>query len=224
MLNVITWCWGDKYGLRDIDRLCKAVKNNLKIPHQFHVFCDKPFPLTEGIISHYIADPQLTGRHCFCRLRMFDPRWQNRSGLTGTIVSLDLDVVITGVLDPLFTSTDSFMILQGANASNPNPFNASVMMLQAGHHPEVWSDFSLEKASAVPFYEFPDDQGWIWHKLPLASGWKVGASGIYAFQKPGWPKGNALPPNARIVSFIGWRKPQQFLSLPWVQKYWNEAA
>ena len=227
-LDVITWMWGDKYGCRDIVRLYKSVQSNLNAPHNFHVFSEPIFKhLSDayGIKTHGIADLHLMNRSCFCRLRMFDPNWQRHNGLHGTIVSLDLDVVITGTLDPLFTTAETFMILQGANAANPNPFNASVMLLQAGYHAEVWNDFSVEKAAKVPFHEFPDDQGWIWHKLPLAAGWKVGRSGIYAFQKPGWPKGNdALPIDARIVSFIGRRKPEQYTTLPWVKKFWIEAA
>jgi len=227
-IDVITWMWGDKYGMRDIVRLFKAVKKNLRAEHRFHVFSEPDFPHLEdgyGIKAHPIEDPSLIGRNCFCRLRMFDPRWQQRNDLRGTIVSLDLDVVITGTLDPLFETSKTFMILRGANAANPCPYNASVMLLKAGHHAKVWTEFSIEKANAVPFYEFPDDQGWIWHMLPKAHGWPVGKSGIYAFQKPGWPKGNdALPVNARLVTFIGARKPEQFTALPWVQKFWTEAA
>jgi hypothetical protein len=227
-LDIITWMWGDKYGMRDIVRLFKAVKNNLRLDHRFHVFSDPDFPHLEGygIQAHKIEDPHLMDRSCYCRLRMFDPRWQQRHAMHGTIVSLDLDVVITGTLDPLFTTSNTFMILQGANATNPCPFNASVMLLKAGYHSEVWDGFTVEKAATVPFYDFPDDQGWIWSKLPQAAGWPVGKSGIYAFQKPGWPKGNnnALPVNARIVTFIGYRKPEQFTALPWVRKFWTEAA
>jgi len=167
----------------------------------------------------------LCGRHCFCRLRMFDPVWQGWHGIDGKIIALDLDVIITGEIDHLFAGDATFKILKGANASNPNPFNASVMMLRTRHHSEVWTDFNIDHAGAIPFHEFPDDQGWIHHKLPRADGWQVGASGIYAFQKPGWPKGrDDLPDDARIVTFIGKRKPQQFGHLPWIRKHWTAAA
>jgi hypothetical protein len=134
---------------------------------------------------------------------------------------MDLDSVVTGTLDPLFVRAETFMILQGANAANPCPFNGSLMMLRAGWHDEVWTDFDLVKANAVPKYEFPDDQGWLYHKLPNAAGWKVGPqSGVYAFQKPGWPKGEALPKDSRLVVFPGWRSPEKFKHLPWVQQNW----
>ena len=226
-LNIITWLWGNKYGAHDVARLAKVCRIHLRADHRFHLFTDRPgvgYP--SAIDVHSISDPVLCARSCFCRLRMFDPVWQQWYGMEGKMISLDLDLVITGEIDYLFADDTTFKILQGANASNPNPFNASVMMLRSGEHAEVWRDFSREAAAKAPYYEFPDDQGWIWHKLPQAVGWKVGAaSGIYAFQKPGWPAGTmTLPDDARIVTFIGHRKPQQFAYLPWMQKYWTAAA
>ena len=67
-----------------------------------------------------------------------------------------------------------------------------------------------------------DDQGWIHHMMPSAAGWKGGKeSGIYAFKKPGWPPHTFnLPQGARIVAFIGKRKPIMYERLPWVRQYW----
>ena len=153
---------------------------------------------------------------------MFDPAWQAEHGITGRLVCMDLDMIITGPLDELFDRPEPFAILQGANAANPCPYNGSLMQLRAGAHPEVWSEFNLEAARAAPFYEFPDDQGWLAHKVPNAAGWRAGPeSGAYAFQKPGWPRGEALPRNARVVAFPGWRDPIGFQHLPWVQEHWR---
>jgi hypothetical protein len=225
-LNVITWLWGSKYGTRDVIRLANAVEDQLRCEHRFYLFTDRShFGLPSRVRVCAISDPMLCARHCFCRLRMFDPVWQGWHGIDGKIISLDLDVIITGEIDHLFAGDASFKILKGANASNPNPFNASVMMLHSGAHAEVWTDFSIERARDIPYHEFPDDQGWIHHKLPWADGWSVGTSGIYAFKKPGWPRGqDDLPDDARIVVFIGSRKPQQFEHVPWIRKYWTAAA
>jgi hypothetical protein len=225
-LNVITWLWGNKYGPKDVTRLANAVKENLQCEHRFFLFTDrKYFGLPAHVKVATISDPALCQRNCFCRLRMFDPIWQGWYGMDGKIISIDLDAIITGQIDELFAGDATFKILKGANASNPNPFNASVMMLRSGCHADVWADFSVEAANKIPFHEFPDDQGWIHHKLPDADGWPVGsASGIYAFEKPGWPGGHDLPTDARIVAFFGWRKPSNFMYIPWIKKYWKTAA
>lgn len=161
---------------------------------------------------------------CFCRLRMFDPAWQETNGIKAgdRIVCIDLDVVVTGPLDELFDRPEDFVILKGANSANPCPYNGSLQMLRAGKHSDVWSDFSLEAARKVPWFSFPDDQSWLAARVPDAAGWKAGSeSGVYAFQKPGWPTGEALPSDAKIVAFPGWRDPSKFTRLDWVQENWK---
>jgi hypothetical protein len=212
MLVIVTWLWGDKYSQVDVQKLRNGVRRNLNEPYRLIVAHPRPE-------DKYLTD--IPG--CFCRLRMFSRDWQKENAIDygDRIVCMDLDSVVTGNLDPLFLSPSSFMILQGANAANPCPFNGSLMMIRAGWHEEVWKDFSLEKAKEVPYYEFPDDQGWLHHALPNAAGWKVGLqSGVYAFQKPGWPKGEELPKDARLVVFPGWRSPEKFKHLPWVEEHW----
>lgn len=231
MLTVCSWIWGGKYTPDYVVKLAAGVRRNLQEPHRFILIsggddngpteCSAFGNLVDDIYG--IMDPDLLKvPGCFARLRMFDPDWQKCIGVDDRLVCLDLDMVITGSLDPLFYRAEPFMILLGANASNPCPYNGSVMMLRRGAHPEVWSDFSLKKAAKIPFHSYPDDQGWLHHKIPKASGWKVGAqSGIFGFKKPGWPdKSLDLPPGARIVSFFGSRDPSQYTSLDWVKANW----
>lgn len=234
MLTVCTWLWGTAYGPADVAKLAAGVRRHLKQDYRFVCVTDHEEYFSAGIWSQRISGEVistpildrdlLSTKGCFARLRMFDPEWQEELCADDRIVCMDLDTVITGPLDPLFNRPETFLILQGANAANPCPFNGSLMMLRAGAHPEVWQDFSLEAATAdnVAKYEFHDDQGWLWHKLPNAAGWKVGPqSGVYAFQKPAWPKGDDLPTDARLVVFPGWRSPEKFKHLPWVQEHWR---
>jgi len=212
-LVITTWLWGRRYGPDYVARLAAGVARHLKQPYRFAVMRPEP------------ADRLLTEiPGCFCRLRSFDPAWQARQGIAAgdRLVWMDLDMVITGPLDALFDREEDFVIWQHANASNPCPYNASVTMLRAGAHPEVWRDFSPMAAAQRPFFSFPDDQGWLWHAVPDAAGWECGAaSGIWAFGKRAWPKDNKLPAGARIVAFPGFRDPSQFGHLDWVAQHWR---
>jgi hypothetical protein len=221
MLSICTWLWGNKYNTEDVRKLRDGLKRHLRQQYRFLLFSDCPVVL-EGVHNQPILDMDLLDRGCFCRLRRSDPEWQKANHLDERIVNIDLDVVITGPLDPLFDRPEPFVILHGANAANPCPYNGSLSMLRAGYRPDVWSDFSVEAAKGVPFYSFPDDQGWLHHKLPNAAAWNAGSqSGVYAFKKPGWPQGNALPADARMVVFPGWRSPAQFKHLPWIKEHWK---
>lgn len=233
MLNIVTWLWGTKYPIDHVAKLVAGVRRHLSEPHRFLLITDDLYRPGLKTLKHVRTVPiirdlgLLKVKGCFARLRMFDPEWQAQRQINvgDRIVCLDLDTVITGLLDPLFYRAEPFMILQGANAANPCPYNGSVWMLRAGYRPDVWAEFSLDAAGKVPFYEFSDDQAWLAHKLPGAPGWRVGsASGIYGFKKPSWPSGNELPADARMVVFPGWRDPSKFSGLPWVQEHWRAAA
>jgi hypothetical protein len=224
VLTVCTWLWGDKYAAADVVRLRNGVKRYLAQPHRFMVMTERERDWTPpgNIERHAIKDPELLAwKGCFARLRMFDYGWQQNRKIDDRLVCLDLDVVIVDWIDALFDRPETFVILGGANSVNPCPFNGSVMMLRPGHHGEVWSTFSIEAAQALPFYEFPDDQGWLSQKIPMAATWPAGRkSGIYGFKKPGWPPGDQLPSKARIVVFPGHRQPKDFRYLDWVRKNW----
>ncbi|MES2033543.1 MAG: hypothetical protein V4466_05155 [Pseudomonadota bacterium] len=207
-LIVGTWSWGTKYGPEYVDRLRAGVARHLTLDHQFRVF------------APHADDQALTGiPGCFARLRAFDPAWQAANEVHGRLVCLDLDLIVTGSLDGLFSRSAPFGILQGVNASNPGKFNGSAWWTTAGYRPDVWSDFSLEAAAEVPHFEFPDDQAWLEARLPDAAAFGP-QDGAYAFCKPGWPKGTALPKNAALVAFPGWRDPVGFQHLEWVKEHW----
>ena len=147
-LTIATWIWGNKYPGHYLARLKQGIKDHLAQNFRWLVFT--PMEGDEHLLPG-----------CFVRLRMFSPAWQRAHQIReGTrLVCLDLDVVITGRLDPLFDRDDDFLILKGCNAANPCPFNGSIMMLRAGAHPEIWQEFSLEAAQAIPYYQFPGRPG-----------------------------------------------------------------
>ena len=210
-LIVGTWTWGSKYPRHYIERLAASVSRNLAQDHRFMVF--RPLEVDEYLTA-------IPG--CFARLRMFDPMWQMVHGIRpgDRLVCMDLDLIVTGQIDPLFDRPDDFCILQGINAANPCRCNGSLWMLRAGYRPDVWGDFSLETVKSVPYYDFPDDEGWFEHKIPNAGAWGP-RDGVYAFKKPGWPRGEEKPPHARVVAFPGWRDPSMFEHLEWVRNHWR---
>lgn len=222
-LTIVTFKWGDKYGPDYVHKLAAGVRRNLAQEHRFLCITDDTRGLQVECQSIRESDRYLTDvRGCFARLRLFDHEGQKAVGMQpgDRIVCMDLDLVITGPLDELFDRPEPFTILQGVNSANPCPFNGSLWMLKAGYRPDVWHEFSLELAAKVPFHEFPDDQAWLADMLPDAGAFGP-EDGVYAFQKRGWPKGEALPRNAKVVAFPGWRDPSQYTRLDWVQENWR---
>lgn len=223
MLTIVTWCWGSKYSKTDIERLRIGIERHLTQPFRFVCVSDRVVDSYTRLI-HEDDRYLLRQPGCFARLRLFDLAFQDYIGASDKIVNIDLDVVITGSLDALFDRDESFVILSGVNESNPCPFNGSIFMFRKGTHPELFTEFSMDKVKEIAFFSWPDDQAWFHHMLPNAATWTV-RDGIYAFKKPGWPKGTQeLPTDAALVVFPGWRSPSQFRDLPWVYKNWTSVS
>ncbi len=221
MLTVMTWRWGDKYPIDHVNKLKAGVKRNLSIPHRFVVATNHPPPAYCEHIDIDRPDLLKVSDGCYARLRMFDPEWRRERGI-GDIVCLDLDMVITGPLDQLFYRPEQFVILHGGHF-NPCKFNGSVMLIREGAPANIWSAFSQEKAEKVATADGTHrgtDQTWIAHMAPDAAGYTY-RHGIYAYKKPGWPAGDELPPDARIVAFPGAKDPSQMTHLPWVKEHWR---
>lgn len=234
MLTVTTWFWGEKYSKLDVAKLAAGTRRHLKQPHRFICFADREITI-KGVEVRKFDDPKGLSRipGCYIRLKTFSPEWQRANGFTDRIAWVDLDTIQVGPLDELFDRPEPVVIFAGANSKNPCPYNGSLLMVRAGAHPEVWDDFSVRSAARLPHYEFgwPDDQGWLAHKISNAATWKAGPqSGVYSFEKPGWPwaKGDAqrnplcrvLPENARSVTFSGYRNVADYLWLLWVKNNW----
>lgn len=223
MLTIVTWLWGDKlYSGEDVRKLFDGVRRHLTQERRFVLITDRlvgvvgvdvyPIPLQDRVL--------LNVKGCFARLRLFDPSFQKVIGADERIACMDLDSVVTGGLDELFDRPEPFVILQGANGSNPCPYNGSLWMLRVGYRPDVWIDFDVTSAAKIPHYEFPDDQGWFAMKMPDAAGWQCGEK-VWAFQKNTWPRSNVLPRDARLVVFPGWRSPAQFRHIGWIRDNWR---
>ncbi len=226
MLTVVTWLWGNKWPREYVERLAAGVRRNLKQPHRFAVMTDAPFA-AGGVLTWEIPAEDrhlIEDRGCFARMRLFDKGWQEANGIGSgdRVVNMDVDIVVTGPLDPLFDRDAEFTIMQGYNGTNPCPFNGSLWMFRGGERHDVWDDFSLEAygTRGVPFHAFPDDQGWLHHKFPNARAYTP-KDGVYAMKKNGWGSAGrrGLPQGACLVAFPG-RDPKKYIECDWVVKHW----
>lgn len=217
---MLTWCWGNKYSDFYIEKLHRGVARHLNQPFRFAVVTDRLRNVRCEMIPMTRMDLLKVNDGCYVRLQMFDHKWRDRYGLE-EILNFDLDVVVTGALDPLADSKEPFKILRGGHF-NPCPVNGSVMLVKAGAPENVWSEFNVELAERNATKDGTHrgtDQTWIALKAPDAAGWTF-EDGIYSYLKPGWPKGDMLPKDARVVAFPGKKDPSQLLHLDWVRKNW----
>jgi hypothetical protein len=141
--------------------------------------------------------------NCFRRLVMFAPDASKTFGCR--FVSMDLDCIIGGPLDPLFDRPEDFVIFKGTHQSRP--YNGSLMMLKAGSRPQVYRRFNQAAADASGEAFHGSDQAWIAHCLgPNEATWDE-RDGVWHFDQylKRWMKANPT-----ILFFPGKRKPWEF--------------
>lgn len=199
-------------------------------PHEFVCITDDAKGLasirTLPLWDTYANVPNPNGTHnpsCYRRLKLFAPdagEW-----LGERIICMDLDVVVTGDLTPLFDDPAEFKVWGQSDFPKTQFFNGSFWSLKAGSRPQVWTDFDpqtsprIQKAAGAR----GSDQGWMSYCLgKTAERWGT-ADGIYSWRVHLAPKGGELPKGARLVVFHGKQDPWSYnvQHKRWIREYYR---
>lgn len=183
---------GTKYSDDYVLKLRNGVARHLSQPHEFVCLTDRP---VDGVA---------------CRPLPADlPGWWAKIGLfklREPLVYFDLDVVITGSLEPLLEWKE-FGILKDYGL----PMNNSSVMVLTGNEGNVWDNFSDDVMSRCKY----GDQQWITEQLPDAE----------TFPEQWFPSLKAhrcfstFPKSALAVVFHGEPKPHECGG--WVRNLWQ---
>jgi hypothetical protein len=215
-LSVVTWKWHTPgyrsvFGPGTVNTLRRMVARHYPDPHRFICVTDDATGLDPEIEvvpawNDYASVPSPQGARnpsCYRRLRAFDPEIGSVFG--PRFVSIDLDVVITADLRPLWQRPEDFVIW---GDTNPRTFyNGSMLLMNAGARPKVWTDFDARRSPVLSRAagHFGSDQGWISYCLgPGETKWSR-SDGVISFRNDVQPRGYnvALPRGARVVVFHG---------------------
>lgn len=219
-LKVICWKWKPRKGYRStfngeaVNVLRNMVKRNYSKPHEFVCITDDPTGIDKDIRiiplwqdhSDLINPMGPMNPSCYRRLRAFSV--EARGIIGERFVSIDLDTVVVGPLDPILDRTEDFLIW---GDTHPKTFyNGSFWMMTAGARRQVWDDFDpirsplLSKAQG----HFGSDQGWISYRLGPNEVRLGERDGLYSFRVHIAPRGpQPLPSNARLIFFHGKNDP-----------------
>lgn len=150
---------GDKYSSQYVNTLYSMVKRNLTIPFTFACLTDNRQGIDKDILCLDLPK-DLTG--WWCKPYMYS----NELPLNGTILYMDLDVVISGNLNKLFDYEPGkwCVIRDFTRAMQPNwqKYNSSVIRFEKGQLDFVWQEF-IQNPKSVMRRHF-GDQDWLWEK------------------------------------------------------------
>lgn len=232
--NLVCLKHGEKYSANYVNVLYNMVSRNTKKAFKFYCLTDNPKNIIPQIICLPLPTiPKLQGW-------WYKPYiFSKQLPLTGIILYLDLDLVITGNIDNLVNyKPNQFCIIRDfARSMRPNwsRFNSSVMKFQAGTLDYVWRKF-IDNAS-VHMRRFHGDQDFIYAELAGVAEtwpdnwikswkWEIRASRTFA---PGGLKGNrkfaeiehvVAPDDCAIAVFHGDPNPHN-CDDPFIKEKWK---
>ena len=234
MILVVTYLWSDRlrdsrgYTFRhDHVRILKSmVERNLSLPFRFLCVTDDQI---DGIDTVPIDWRKHVPGTVFVRLMQHRPDIKELYGAdVDRILSLDLDIVITGNIDHIAGRSEDFVIWQNPNFPQPRRafYQSSVQCFVPGARSCLWTDFDPKETVKFVNWRFGGaEQAWISERLDWAEAHFSDQDGIYGAGRLGG-KGvyTELPDNACIVSFPGSREPSQKATQerhPWIERFYR---
>lgn len=230
---VVCLKFGTKYSSEYVNVLYNMVQRNLTLEHEFVCFTENTNGLNPDIKTKSLPfSNEIHG--WWYKPFFFNPQL----GLNGTILFIDLDVIIFRNIDYLFTyMPEQFMIIRDFNRcriKNYDKFNSSVFRLNTGQHSQVYYDFIKDPKQNCR--RFHGDQDWIRHQIKSnymywpetwiqSYKWEMRGrptmsrdeTGKRNFQSPGEP--NILS-DTSIAVFHGDPNPHNCID-PWCKRYWH---
>lgn len=243
MQTVICIKWGTLYGIEYLNRLASMVQRNTKRPTRLVCFTDDgngADPSIEIAPLPPIKLPQLRKVSPWRKVSL----WQHPlHDLTGDVLFLDLDIVITGSIDELFDYVPGkFCIAQNWTQPDGNIGNTSVYRFRAGEMAYIFEEFARNGQTIVD--TFPNSQTFISTTAKemtfFPPEWCVSFKHTLM---PTWPLNflvvPPLPPVTKVVAFTGnpnpheardgiwpvnaaWKKLYKHVRpTPWIAEHWR---
>lgn len=217
------------YGPDHVNAWYDSLQRHLTIPHRVICVTDNPAGINPEIEIVPLWDKCREIGGCYNRLFIFSPEIQKVFG--DRFVCMDLDCVIVGNLDKLFSRTDDFIInkhfdsLPGVSATQQR-YNGGMIMMDTGARKQVWETFKIPRVYGVLAERKSrleltgSDQAWISHVLGEGEKTFTSEDGVYDIRE--LDDQQRLPENAKIVFFPGRRDPSvEVARIGWVKDNWK---
>ena len=167
MINYIVCLkWGDKYGPEYVNTLEQMCRRYCTIPFEFVCFTENPTGLNSTIKIMPLPTSYGVNGWWFKPL-LFNPVLPLGDSPHGTILYIDLDVVIFRSIDKLFNfKKGEFCVIRDFNRSQNkdwNRYNSSVVRWNIGQHPQIYNDFIKNPSALVR--RFHGDQDWLFAQV-----------------------------------------------------------
>lgn len=217
--TVICMKWGTLYGSDYVNKLYYAVRRNVTGNLRFICFTDNRTGIIETVECHDLPSIDLPYPDSITGWQKISVWQAPLIDITGDVLFLDIDIVITGSLDDLFSfMPNEYVVIENWTQLGQKIGNTSVFKFPVGRFKHVYDD--LMQNTQQYLKEFRIEQQYISAKIPEQKFWP--ADWVISFKHSCMPKfpmnlfqPPALPKNARIVAFHGQPNPIDALKGQW---------
>ena len=244
-ITVICLKWGDRYGFEYVNRLYSMVRRNTKRDLRFVCITDDPSGISGEVEIRPMPEfdlPEIFRFKGFRRMFLFK---ETLYDLTGDVLHLDLDLIVTGSIDDFwdYAPEEPFIVSENWTQPGKGIGNMSVFRYRVGALTKIWDCFSADPLGMLETYvnsqTFCSRTLGTFKMYPIE--WCIGFKHSLI---PKWPLNflftPKLPPkNVKIVAFTGkpdledaiagvWPTPKRWKKLykhvrptPWLREIWK---
>ena len=142
MQTIISMKWGKRYGPEFVNRLNNSIKKHTKRPTRLICFTDEQKGIDDEIKCYPLPNINLPSTISQTPWRKLSVWKFPLEDLTGDVLFLDLDIVITGNLDQFFDyKPGKYCVIENWTQIGKNIGNTSCFRLPIGKYPYVFNEF-----------------------------------------------------------------------------------
>lgn len=235
MLDIVTFKWHtpgyrSRFTGEHVNTLARMCARNYRLPFRFNCVTDDAEGIDTDLVRvlpmwdfhNALPSPHKHGVNPSCYRRLFLWSREAKEVFGKRILSIDLDMVITGDVTPLWDRPED-VVLWADQLNKTTPYNGAMQLIRAGSRPDVYDRFDpiISPKVTIAAGLFGTDQAWIsyvlggnearWTSADGALSWRVHCR---MFKK--------LPEGARIVNFHGNEDPWMLRErVPWIAEHYR---
>jgi hypothetical protein len=230
MKQVICIKWGTRYGPEYVNRIYAMVARNVSGPFRVYCFTDDKNGIRPEVDCYPLPElgcpvpTNAPGK--FRKLGLWNA---DLFGLSGPALFLDLDIVITGSLDALFTYGHPDDVILARNWVKPfeRLGQTSVFRFPIGQHGYLLEDFRANSESLAQKYQF--EQRYVTHAVRggikfFPSAWvrhfRLDCLGPWPLR---YLRPAVLPRHAKVIMFPGKPDPADAILGRWSEKVTHQS-
>ena len=224
---VICMRWGDRYPASYVNCLWSMIQRNTARQTRLICYTDDPSGIDPAISTFPLPEIQLPERVANKPWRKIALWRSDLEGVSGNVLFLDLDVVITGSIDGFFDFAPeaTYCVIDNWTQMGKRIGNTSVYRFRVGAHPLIFQ--TLQDDPEYALQRFPNSQTYISRTISGMAFWPT--AWCVSFKHtlmPAWPlnflQDTPLPETAKIVCFTGKPDPDEardgLWPAPWYKK------